>query len=84
MAPKKWATPTQHEFLVEKDKTWPIIKAGPGTLKGFYARTAQEFLQRWPAEPDAEQLKKANGDRGVAMKLAEAQLLDVSLTNHTT
>ena len=84
MAPPPWATPEQTAFLQNEDETkWRIVKSGPGTLKGFYARTTQAFLEKWPIEPDQKLLDEVNGDVAAAKEWAEKQLLKVRPTTYT-
>ena len=82
MAPPKWATEEQTAFLKCEDKKWEFIKAGPSTLKGFYARTTNAFLEKWPAEPHEKHLAKANGDETRAKELARDQVLKVRVMTH--
>ena len=54
MAPSRWATPEQLEFLITEDSKWEMTKAGSGTHKNFYARTAKAFLKKFPDYEPAE------------------------------
>jgi len=83
MAPPKWATTEQEAFLKNEDKKWEIVKAGTGTLKGFYTRTANAFLEKWPAEPDAKVLKLAKGNEALAKTMAETQARNARTTRLT-
>lgn len=84
MPPPPWTTPDQLLFLQEEDLKWAIAKAGTGTLKSFYTRTAIEFLKKWPVTPDAKTLAEAENDIPKAMELAETQLHKVSVVTRAT
>lgn len=77
MPPSPWATPEQLVFLVAEDAQWATTKAGQGTLKSFYARTTNAFLEKWPITPDAKFVDEANGNMDRAKQLAEDNLLKV-------
>jgi hypothetical protein len=79
MAPPKWSTPEQLAFLVKEDAQWATIKAGNSTLKSFYARTTNSFLEQWPVTPDEKTLVKVGGNAVKAQELAENKLLNVSM-----
>ena len=78
MPAPKWTTPEQLAFLVTEDKRWLIIKEGASSLKNFYVRTTNSFLEKWPAVPDEKILEKAGGDAKKAKELAEQRLHGVS------
>jgi hypothetical protein len=84
MPAPKWTTPEQLAFLTEEDKKWAVIKAGTGSLKSFYVRTTNTFLEKWPASPKAEHLEKAHGDAEKAKQFAEDEMLAVSHMSETT
>ena len=82
MAPPPWMTPEQRDFLVGEDAEWLLVKAGSGKLKGFYARTANTFLEKWPVSPSEDILKKAGNDAAQAQVLVEEEMFRVSRTVH--
>ena len=81
MPAPKWATPEQLAFLIAEDQKWLTIKAGTTSLKSFYVRTANTFLEKWPeaAIPDKSLLKKAGDNAEKGKELAEDRLHDVSV-----
>lgn len=79
MPAPKWTTPEQLQFLLAEDEKWLNVKAGNSSLRGFYVRTAQKFLEKWPMDPDTETLTLTKGDIEEAKKSVEAQLVKVSL-----
>lgn len=79
-----WTTPVQREFLVSEDLMWQQTKDGPGTLNGFYTRTTNTFLEKWPVSPDAATLEEAKGDVAKAKDLVQGQVHTVSTPLHTT
>ena len=79
MPPLPWSTPEQLQFLKKEDAGWLAAKAGSGSLKSFYARTTNTFVQKWPAVPDKKNLEEAEGDAAVAQRLAVASVYSVSM-----
>ena len=78
MAPPTWTTKDQLAFLSQEDSKWEYVKSGETTLKSFYLRTTNAFLEKWPTAPDAKTLKAADGDVVKAQEMAEAQVHNVS------
>ena len=78
MAPPKKSTTEQLAFLMKEDLKWQGVKEGDGTLKNFYIRTAQAYLEKWPVTLDDEALAAAEGDEAKAKAAAEVLVHTVS------
>ena len=81
MPPSKKSTPEQLAFLETEDLKWKGVKEGEGTLKSFYIRTAQSYLEKWLVTVDDKALAAAEGDEAKAKATAEKAVHTVSAGN---